>query len=173
MKKFFMAIVLCLVCTVSFTSCGVHTGSKSQTEYIRNVLIGDSNNYFWYYEGIGPNITTHATIFKFLDNNKIIELIIGWPGYSHNCIYYGIQDELPIKSYKIHEYKIQTTTTPFEDVFETYILLDGNMYNLKVSNDKRHFSCNRYSCGFELNTEDYYKYPTIKLFIDKLVSENQ
>lgn len=170
-KQIIMAIALFLVCTLSFTSCGVHISSKSQTEYIRKILIGDSNNYFWYYDGVGPNITTHARIFKFLDNDKIIELTIGWPGDSCNCIYYGIQDELPIKDYKIHEYKIQTITTPFEDVFENYILIDGKMYDLKVSNNKRHFTYNSY--GFELNTEDYYKYPTIKLFIDKLVSENK
>ena len=117
-----MAIVLCLVYTLCFTSCGVHSSSKSQTENIRNILIGTSNNYFWYYDGIGPNTTTHATILKFLDNNKIIQLTIGWPGYSDNCIYYGIQDELPIKDYKILEYQIQTITTPFEGVFENYML---------------------------------------------------
>lgn len=173
MKKFLMVIVLCLTCTVSFTSCGVHTGSKSQTEYIRNVLIGDSNNYFWYYDSTGPNSVTFATIFKFLENNKLIELTIGWPGYSHHGIYYGIQDELPIMGYKIHEYQIQTITTPFEDVYENYILIDGNVYDLHVSNNKRHFSLSGYHAGFGLNTVDYYKYPTIKLFIDKLVNENK
>ena len=169
MKKILMAVTVCLTCVLMSCETIIHRPIDTVTNLNKQILVGESNEYFWYLDGVGPNITTHALIFKFLDSGNLIEITVGWPGYSNNCIYYG-EDEIPIKDVKIHNYELKSSTTHFEGIYESYLRIDNKAYKIEFTNNNTEFVINRYSSPFHINMTDYYQYPTLKLFIDSLVN---
>ena len=165
MKKIFSILVSTLVAMV-FVSCNENVPSNNQeltykdslVLELQTKLIGDSLTIWQDY---APNTVTFSQNLKF-KKDTIMILNIGWIGYNDG-IYYGEEDELPVKSIEYKKYEIRFDETGW------------NAF-IKIGEDINSIKYNEYyndNSSINIGNTNYYKttsqYPTITKYVKDFI----